>query len=59
MIEVMKCAYCGKTRPIEEMKQGEIFHRATYYGKRVTERVTNWYCADSPCRGNDQMAQEG
>jgi hypothetical protein len=61
---IKKCAYCGKERPIEEMKQGTITFRNSKYdsrGKRkqFVDKKTNWYCNDTSCHGNDQMAHEG
>ena len=61
MSETMKCAYCGKERPQEELERGKI----TFIGynsilrKRKVETKENWYCADNDCYGNDQMSHEG
>ncbi len=63
--EIHKCAHCGAERPESEMKQGDIvfFDRRWNDKKRKFEkyvaRKTNWYCADKPCHGNDQMGYEG
>ena len=60
MPEIIRCAYCGKERPISEMKQGEIIFRTrNQNGKVCLGRKVNWYCADKGCYGYDQMAHEG
>lgn len=55
MCKLRKCAYCGKERPLSEMKQG------TNRGKFVkfADKKTNWYCSDSSCHLHDQYAHEG
>lgn len=56
-----KCAYCGKERPDNELVEGKIICREDdhYTRKQKVVTVTRLYCKDAPCRGNDQMAQEG
>jgi len=63
MGKTVKCAYCGRERPIGEMTQGKIVYRTSKcIGGRwrpvVSEKV-QWYCKDAPCHGYDQMAHEG
>ena len=58
-----KCAYCGKERPRNELKEGSI----TYLGlvwtgirwKSEVKREVRLYCADNHCHGYDQMGHEG
>ena len=59
--EMGRCAYCGKERPIDELKPGEIdfIDRNPYTGKRYVAHKTNLYCKDGPCHGYDQMGHEG
>lgn len=58
-----KCAYCGKERPVAEMKRGTvIFQNIRFVAgnpKRFIDKKENWYCAYGPCHGYDQMAHEG
>lgn len=55
-----QCAYCRSTRPQAEMKQGKIIFRDRRPGgKAFVNQKSNWYCADKPCHGHDQMAHEG
>lgn len=60
-MEKMKCTYCGKERPIEEMHQGTIYFRDRnrITGKAFVNKATNWYCKDKGCCSYDQMAHEG
>lgn len=61
--QVVKCAYCGKERPVSEMKLGKvIFRNSRYIGgrwKQFVDEKVNWYCADDYCEGYNQMAHEG
>ena len=61
MSDLKKCTYCGKERPVEEMKQGKITFRDRdqFTRKAFINSQTNWYCADKGCHGYDQMAHEG
>ena len=55
-----KCAYCGKERPENEMKQGKIhFRDRKPGGKAFVDSKINWYCKGEGCHGYDQMAHEG
>ena len=59
------CAYCGKERPVEEMKRGTITYRGFVWDERQHRRKTgllrkvNWYCADGPCHMHDRFGHEG
>lgn len=68
---LVRCAYCGAERPVEEMEQGKIVCRNSRpdplrpgrWIQFVGEK-TNWYCKASDSRGlkchsKDQMAHEG
>ena len=67
-VQTATCAYCGKVRPVGELKAGRITYidiRTEYdrrgqprHRKFVGEKV-NLYCADGPCHQYDQMAHEG
>lgn len=52
---IVRCAYCRKERPVEEMMRGTI----TTIRRGEIVRETNWYCKGSGCHGYDQMAHEG
>jgi hypothetical protein len=57
---LIKCAYCGKERPEEEMKPSKIIFQDRHPGgKAFVNSKTLLYCGDGPCAGNDQMAHEG
>lgn len=55
-----KCAYCGKERPINELKKGNIHYIGRDgAGRKASLTKTNYYCHDKPCHGFDQMGHEG
>ncbi len=68
---LVRCAYCGKERPLEEMEWRKITFRNSRpdpvrpgrWIKFVDEK-TKWYCKAKDSRGlnchsKDQMAHEG
>jgi hypothetical protein len=55
----MKCAYCGKERPENEMYEEEIIFRTRIKGKAALGRKKGMYCKETKCGGKDQMAHEG
>lgn len=64
MCKLRKCAYCGKERPLSEMKQGTITFLNGKWNNRgkfvkFADKKTNWYCSDSSCHLHDQYAHEG
>lgn len=65
IISTLKCTYCGKEKPPIEMKQATIFIRERKWDDRKRKNVAcvgkqkNWYCNNSSCHINDQMAHEG
>ncbi|WP_271754939.1 hypothetical protein [Cohnella sp. JJ-181] len=61
MSELIRCAYCRAERPANEMKAGKISFRDRHLvtRKAFVNNKTNYYCADKPCHGHDQMAHEG
>jgi len=62
-METGKCAYCGKERPIAELKSGTIiFQDSKWNGvkwKKFVNEKSNLYCSDGPCHSHDQMGHEG
>ena len=68
-METAKCTYCGKERPMTELKKATIIFQNSRQGfDRRTGRI-KWikfvdekeklYCADKSCAEHDQMAHEG
>jgi len=57
----LKCAYCGKERPLEELKEGKIIcrERDTFSGKQKIVTKNKLFCKDAPCQGYYQMGEEG
>lgn len=51
MIEMRTCRYCGKERPLAEMKPGRVRMNGAWH--------EFWFCADTPCKGYFQMGCEG
>ena len=45
------CRYCGKKRPVTELKLTKIYHNGG--------RVENLYCADDKCAIYAEMSGEG
>ncbi len=60
-MEKIKCAYCGKEQPIQEMHQATIIFRDRdpITRKAFVNKKKQWYCKDKGCAGYDQMAHEG
>lgn len=48
--QLVRCAYCGKTRVASETKKAEIWRNG---------RVTETFCADDDCAACAQMSAEG
>lgn len=63
--KTIKCAYCGKEKPENEMFQHTIIGRGrkwdNYRRKEVACVVEfkNWYCKGTNCALHDQYAHEG
>ena len=45
------CDYCGQSRPLDELRWGEIYRNGEY--------ITRLYCKDKPCQSYAQMSAEG
>ncbi len=49
--ETGRCKYCGKVRPIEELKVAKVYING--------EWREDWYCKDDGCASYAQMSAEG
>ena len=58
-VNEIKCAYCGKTRPLSELHKGKIIHQAFRNGRKCVVEDENYYCNGTSCHIHDQMAHEG